>query len=146
MRAKNVVYTLNQLPELAKIVSTAMDTCPIVTIQGPVGAGKTTLVRCILACMGVNEVVQSPTFSYVRTYQMPRGLLHHFDLYRVENVSQFKQFGFDEYLYQPNQWAIIEWPEIIQHLLQRDACHLILSYNADDTNTRIATFHTIPQD
>src|SRR5439155_12466456 len=90
----------------------------VFTFSGTLGSGKTTLVQSLLESCGVMEHVTSPTFTYVNCYKNNRGeTFYHFDVYRIKNCQDFIQAGFDEYLYQPNSWAFIEWPESILSLL-----------------------------
>lgn len=90
----------------------------VITLQGALGAGKTTLVRELLRELGITEAITSPTYSYVNAYTTPDGLpIYHFDLYRLGEYSEFIEAGFDEYINDEEALCIIEWPEI---LLERD--------------------------
>ena len=125
-------YSLKTLDHVVEILSIKMDTCKVFTLTGPLGAGKTTLIKKLLKYRGVNEVVTSPTFTYVQQYATGKGeLFNHFDLYRLTSTNEFQEMGFDEYLYQPNSWAFIEWPAIIMPLLTHDVCHIELDYAAE---------------
>ena len=92
----------------------------IITFQGPLGAGKTTVIKIILQILGVCGVTNSPTFSYVNSYKNSSGvIINHFDLYRLNSVQDFYHEALDELLYEPNSYNFIEWPEIIESLLQQ---------------------------
>ena len=72
-------YSVEQVDQVAGVVLLRI-VGTIVTLEGPLGAGKTTLVKALFAQMGVAEQVTSPTFGYVNTYQSAKGVLHHFDV------------------------------------------------------------------
>lgn len=90
----------------------------IFALYGPMGAGKTTLVKEFLQQSGVTQTVVSPTFGYVNTYYgSDNRIFYHFDLYRLSSIDEFIGAGFDEYFSQKNSFVIIEWPELIESLL-----------------------------
>ena len=106
----------------------------IVTLTGSLGAGKTTLVQEILKQLGVQEIMQSPTYTYVSLYKTAGNqTVYHFDLYRLNNLDEFIQAGFDEYLYQEDALCFIEWPKIIEPLLISDVCSVVIEYVDEDT-------------
>lgn len=90
----------------------------IFSLFGPMGAGKTTLVKGIASGAIDYDAkhVTSPTFSYLNIYQSPKARLFHFDLYRLKDEKEFLDFGFEEYLFQ-EEVTCIEWSERIASLL-----------------------------
>ena len=88
----------------------------VVRIDGPMGAGKTTLISSICKSLGVEEPVSSPTFSLVNTYKSRDGIIYHFDFYRIQNAHEALDIGLEEYLESGNL-CFIEWAEkITPHL------------------------------
>jgi len=123
------IYTENQLQETAKILHSLLSSYKIITFTGDLGAGKTTLIASLLKECGIQEVVQSPTFSYVNIYTNSKGqTFYHFDLYRMASQNDFCFAGFQEYLYVPESWAFIEWPAHIMPLLTHDVGHAFIEY------------------
>lgn len=123
-----IIYSLDQIDSIVQQIKTIMQNCSIITLSGSLGTGKTTLVRALLRACGITSHITSPTFTYVNCYRNEKGEhFYHFDLYRIANQQEFQQYGFEEYLYQPNSWSIIEWPEVIAPLLKHNVCTIILS-------------------
>ncbi|MFN8256413.1 MAG: tRNA (adenosine(37)-N6)-threonylcarbamoyltransferase complex ATPase subunit type 1 TsaE [Bacteroidales bacterium] len=84
---------------------------------GEMGAGKTTLIKAVCQKLGVGDVISSPTFSLVNEYVTSKGeKIFHFDFYRMNNVSEAFDLGYEEYFYSGNL-CMVEWPEKIEHLL-----------------------------
>lgn len=133
---KKIVFLNDQIPEIAAKIWSLRTSCKVFTFAGPLGAGKTTLVKEILKQAGVKEVTTSPTFTYVNVYKVGQHTLYHFDLYRIQSMGQFLEQGFHEYIYAPDSWSFIEWPEVIESLLKDNVCRVSLEYRAD--NKRVA--------
>lgn len=126
----HLIYDSNEIVKTAECLYSLKDQCDIYVFQGSLGAGKTTLVRELLRCYGVtSRMITSPTFTYMQQYGVGSGVtLYHFDLYRLATLQDFVYAGFDEYLYRNNSWCFIEWPEIIEPLLSKRVCHVLLEY------------------
>jgi len=127
---KSFVVTLIELQAIVEKLFALKDQCTIYTFSGPLGSGKTTLVKSLLDRFGVHETITSPTFAYMNKYTNDqKETLYHFDLYRLKDISEFLAAGFDEYLHEKNSWVFIEWPEIIMPLLQnKKVCKVTLNY------------------
>lgn len=137
---KEALYTLDQLPELAQELVNLIrpslslsNQSAIITLTGDLGAGKTTLVKQLLRRWGVQDEILSPTFTYVNCYKNDQGQkIYHFDLYRVSNLNQFSELGFDEYLQEPGSLCLIEWPQVIAPILEKlPICRLEIEHISD---------------
>ena len=90
---------------------------PVILFEGPMGAGKTTLIKEVCRQLGVKENVSSPTFSLVNEYEGADGkLIYHFDFYRINTEREAVDIGALEYFDSGNV-CLIEWPSLIPSLL-----------------------------
>ncbi len=106
----------------------------LVTLEGDLGAGKTTLARAILRGLGVAEDVPSPTFTLVQHYETPRLAVRHVDLYRVEDAREIDELGLDEAL--DEGAVLVEWPEHGRGRLEEPSLHVRLT--AESASSRRA--------
>ncbi|MDD3321558.1 MAG: tRNA (adenosine(37)-N6)-threonylcarbamoyltransferase complex ATPase subunit type 1 TsaE [Paludibacter sp.] len=89
----------------------------VFAFNGKMGAGKTTFIKAICETMGVQETVNSPTFSIVNEYEAADGrIIYHFDCYRINKIQEALDLGAEEYLYSGNL-CFIEWSENIASIL-----------------------------
>ncbi len=141
---KEFVYTLQEHDAVVQELKKLMATYQVFACVGPLGAGKTTTIKALLRSCGITVPVTSPTFTYVNEYKNNIGeSFYHFDLYRIASAQDFQHNGFDEYLYQSNSWAFIEWPEVIKPLLTYSVCWISFDYH-EDPDTRIITIDRVP--
>src|SRR5271163_1558782 len=97
---KKIIYSLDQVELVAHALADELKTISVMTFSGPLGAGKTTLIRELLRVNGIDELVTSPTFTYMNIYRNKQGrTFYHFDLYRITSLDSFVEAGFNEYLY-----------------------------------------------
>jgi tRNA threonylcarbamoyladenosine biosynthesis protein TsaE len=80
------------------------------TLSGQLGAGKTTLCRGLIQALGHGAAVKSPTYTLVEPYELPGGLVLHYDLYRLGDPQEFCELGFEEQL-GGDSLVLVEWPE-----------------------------------
>jgi tRNA threonylcarbamoyladenosine biosynthesis protein TsaE len=130
-------YTIespDQLAEVAKTILSASGNQRIFTLQGDLGAGKTTLVKAFCACLGAGDVVKSPTFALVNTYDAPGGEIFHFDFYRITRLEEAYDLGFEEY-FDSGNYCFIEWPEMITPLLPETAVQIHITVDGPTART-----------
>ena len=104
-----------------------------VVLTGELGSGKTKLTEGILTYYGLENEISSPTFTIVNEYIKDDINIFHFDVYRLEDSSEFYAIGGEEYF--DNGICIIEWGEIIQDALPKDYIHI--RFERDNTNENI---------
>jgi tRNA threonylcarbamoyladenosine biosynthesis protein TsaE len=94
----------------------------ILTLQGPLGAGKTTFVQALAAALGSKKVPKSPTFSMLRTYAVHHGdvrRLLHVDAYRIDDEADLIALDLDAELSDGDAILVLEWPEQIPGWLKK---------------------------
>lgn len=95
---------------LAQQLAKAVEPGLLITLSGPLAAGKTFFVRALLGALGHAGKVKSPTFTLVETYLLPGLTVHHFDLYRLASGEELHFIGFDDFL-ASTTLCLVEWPE-----------------------------------
>lgn len=134
-------YSLDQLDEAVRFLIREGSQELIWVFQGPMGAGKTTLIRALAQAFEVIDPVSSPTFGIVNEYHTAKGEeIYHFDFYRVEDPSEALDIGIEEYFYGGNRcW--IEWAEKIAEYVPED--FLLIRIEPISPKTRKLTlFHS----
>lgn len=111
------INSLVNLPDVAEEIIEALEGRTIIIFRGSMGAGKTTLIREIVALLGSSDNVTSPTFAIINNYSTDEGRqIYHFDFYRINKIEEAYDFGYEEYFYS-GDLCLVEWPEKIEELL-----------------------------
>lgn len=132
-------YSYAGIEQLAEQLCELSKDATIMTFQGQIGTGKTTLIRAFLHKLGIRDAIVSPTFTYLSCYRTAAGRnVYHFDLYRIENLQQFEVLGFFDYLFEEGALVLIEWPEVIAAALKEQYCAIMLDYGSTP-DTRLLT-------
>jgi tRNA threonylcarbamoyladenosine biosynthesis protein TsaE len=131
-------YSLAQLDELAKKILETHADHRIFCLCGEMGAGKTTLIKALCKCLGIQNIPSSPTFAIVNEYWTPQNEpVYHFDFYRIERPEEAVAIGLFEYLESGN-YCFMEWSEKIEEILDEERVKITIERM--DEQTRKFTF------
>lgn len=132
---KLISHNEKETLDIGKTLASLLKKGDTVVLTGELGSGKTKLTEGILTYYGLEDEISSPTFTIVNEYIKDDIKIFHFDVYRLEDSSEFYAIGGEEYF--ENGICIIEWGEIIQDALPKDYIHIQFERNDNDENTRI---------
>ena len=91
----------------------------VYTLTGDLGVGKTVFTQGVAAGLGITEPVSSPTFTIVQVYEEGRLPFYHFDVYRIGDIEEMEEVGYDDYFFGKGI-CLIEWAELIEEILPDD--------------------------
>jgi tRNA threonylcarbamoyladenosine biosynthesis protein TsaE len=136
---QTISYTLDHIDDIAHLLIQEAGDQKVWIFKGEMGAGKTTLIKSLAKALEVADSVSSPTFGIVNEYQTKaKGLLYHFDFYRLDDPMEALDIGIEEYFYSGN-YCWLEWAEKIAPFLPERFFHIELAL-ASETG-RMLTFH-----
>ena len=132
------IKSLDTIRDAAREFVAAMDDRTVFAFRGAMGAGKTTFIKAICEELGVEDVINSPTFAIINEYRSATTgeLIYHFDFYRINKLSEAEDIGTEDYFYS-GALCFIEWPEKVEDLLPGDVVEVQITENAD--GSRIIT-------
>jgi tRNA threonylcarbamoyladenosine biosynthesis protein TsaE len=135
---QGIAFSQSEISEVARKLIKDGNGLSVWALHGEMGAGKTTLVKALVAALGVNETTGSPTFSIVNEYRAANDKpIYHFDFYRIRNESEAFDIGTDEY-FDSGNLCMVEWPEKIPSLLP--ANHFEIQLEIIDQQSRLIRY------
>ena len=132
---KLISHNEKETLDFGKTLASFLHKGDTVVLSGELGSGKTKLAEGFLTYYGLENEISSPTFTIVNEYIKDDIKIFHFDVYRLEDSSEFYAIGGEEYF--EDGICIIEWGEIIQDALPKDYIHIRFERNYNDENIRI---------
>lgn len=135
---------VNSLEELEGVAEELIAQFPkerVFAFYGKMGAGKTTFIQSICRALGSADNVTSPTFALINEYlNAEMDSIFHFDFYRINDIEEAFDLGYEDYIYSGN-YCLIEWPEMIESLLPDNLVEVKIE--TLDNNTRMISAKTI---
>lgn len=130
------ITSLEDINAAAKEFVRNMGNGKVFAFYGKMGAGKTTFIKAVCECLGVEDTVTSPTFAIVNEYQSTAVdyPIYHFDFYRIKKLDEVYDMGYEDYFYGGGV-CFIEWPELIEELLPENAIRVDISATDDGKRT-----------
>ena len=109
-------YSAKETRELGKKIGQQAKPGEVYTLVGDLGVGKTVLTQGIAEGLGITEASCSPTFTIVQVYEEGRMPFYHFDVYRIGDIEEMDEIGYEEYFYGEGL-TMIEWANLIEEIL-----------------------------
>lgn len=135
MQKQYIIKNLSCIDEVAKEILNDFADSRLFSLNGQMGAGKTTLTKSLCKVLEVEDNVCSPTFAIVNEYfSNTAGTIYHFDFYRIKNLQEAVDIGFDDYIYSGN-YCFMEWCENILPLLPENITEIKIEVNDDESRT-----------
>jgi tRNA threonylcarbamoyladenosine biosynthesis protein TsaE len=134
MKIKFHTISSAQTAKLAEMFAQNVKNKTVILLRGSLGSGKTTFAQGFAKGLGIEEIVNSPTFNIVKVYNYEKNNLYHIDAYRLENNQ--KDIGLSEYINSPGI-VIIEWPEFVLSIIPKNNISIEMINEGDDKRTII---------
>ena len=109
-------YSEKETYELGRKLGEASHAGQVYTLIGDLGVGKTVFTKGLAAGLGIEEPVSSPTFTIVQVYEEGKLPFYHFDVYRIGDVEEMDEIGYEDYIYGEGV-SLIEWANLIEEIL-----------------------------
>lgn len=125
--------SVDALSQIAHDLLNTFENDRVFAFYAPMGAGKTTFIQALCSALGSDDIVTSPTFALVNEYQdKDRNPIFHFDFYRIEDLEEVYDIGYEEYIYS-DHFCFIEWPEMIAPLLPERIIRIEIEVTTEGT-------------
>jgi tRNA threonylcarbamoyladenosine biosynthesis protein TsaE len=135
LKKNYTTHSPEETAQIAQTVSRLLHPGDVILLKGDLGTGKSTFARALIQSLcGEKTEVPSPTFTLVQTYETPKFVLWHFDLYRLEHSQEIYELGIEEAY--ASGVCLIEWPERLGSSVPKVYLEIELSYGNDE-NERI---------
>lgn len=122
-----------QTMDFAKKLAQKLDKGTVITLEGDLGAGKTTFTKGLAQGLGVTRTVNSPTFTIIKEYTDGKLPLYHMDVYRLEESNE--DLGFDEYFH-GDGISVVEWAKFVEDMLPAELLKININY-VNETDRKI---------
>ena len=109
-------YSPEETHALGKLLGAEAKPGDVYTLVGDLGVGKTVFTQGIAEGLGITEPVSSPTFTIVQVYEEGRMPFYHFDVYRIGDIEEMDEIGYEDYFY-GDGLCMIEWANLIEEIL-----------------------------
>lgn len=118
-------YSPGETYELGRQIGLAAKPGQIICLNGDLGTGKTVFTQGFAAGLGITEAVNSPTFTIVQVYEEGRLPLYHFDVYRIDDIDEMDEIGYEDYFFGQGV-CLVEWSSQIEELIPENAVQITI--------------------
>ncbi len=123
-------YSAEETYELGRQLGRQAEAGAVYTLIGDLGVGKTVLTQGVAAGLGIEEPINSPTFTIVQIYEEGRLPFYHFDVYRIGDVEEMDEIGYEDYFY-GDGICLIEWANLIEEILPSEYTKITIEKDLD---------------
>ena len=123
---KLVSHSENETKEIAKKIAKELKNGDVIILSGDLGSGKTKFTEGFLSYYGLENEISSPTFTIVQEYEDGRIPLYHFDVYRIADIGEMDEIGYEDYFFGEGV-CIVEWSELIHEVIPDDAIKVTIT-------------------
>ncbi len=123
-------YSAEETYELGRRLGRQAEAGAVYTLIGDLGVGKTVLTQGVAAGLGIEEPISSPTFTIVQIYEEGRLPFYHFDVYRIGDVEEMDEIGYEDYFY-GDGICLIEWANLIEEILPSEYTKITIEKDLD---------------
>ena len=116
--------------ELGKTLGEKAKPGDVFTLEGDLGVGKTIFTKGFAKGLQIEEAISSPTFTIVQVYESGRLPFYHFDVYRIGDVEEMDEIGFEDYVYGDGV-SMIEWANLIEEILPNNCRNILIEKNLE---------------
>ena len=130
---KEMIIETNSAEEtfaLGKALGEKASPGQIYTLDGELGTGKTVFTQGVAAGLGITEAISSPTFTIIQEYDTGRLPLYHFDVYRIGDIEEMEEIGYDDYFFGEGI-CLIEWADLIREILPEHVIRITIEKDLD---------------
>ncbi len=117
----------------------------VIALSGDLGAGKTVFAKGFAKGLGIEETVNRPTFTILQIYEGGRLPFYHFDVYRIGDISEMDEIGFDEYTLGSGA-SLIEWADLIEEILPEDTVRITIERLPEEESTDLRSIRISARD
>lgn len=121
-------YCAEETFALGRRIGEALLPGTVIALEGDLGVGKTVFTQGVAGGLGISEPVNSPTFTIVQIYEGGRLPFYHFDVYRISDVEEMEEIGYEDCFYGEGV-CLVEWANLIQELIPADRCLVRIEKN-----------------
>ncbi|MEG0919217.1 MAG: tRNA (adenosine(37)-N6)-threonylcarbamoyltransferase complex ATPase subunit type 1 TsaE [Anaerovoracaceae bacterium] len=125
-----IIRNEEETKEFALNLASTLEKGDVIALVGNLGTGKTTLTKYIAKGLGIDEMITSPTFTIVQEYKSGRLPLYHFDVYRIMDIEEMYEMGYEEYFFGDGV-SIVEWADQIEEIIPEDAKVIFIDYGSN---------------
>lgn len=123
------------IPAAAKKILKHTCAFKLLAFYGPMGSGKTTIIKALCKVLGAEDLVSSPTFTLVNEYITAKGdSIYHIDFYRIKKKEEVFDFGIEEY-FASGSYCLMEWPELIEDILPSETAKIRITVGDNEERT-----------